>query len=251
MYTKVKTEEEIENMRIAGKMCAEVLLTLKSKIKPGISTQELADIAKIQLENKGGSPAFLGYHEFPDVICISVNDEVVHGIPKKTKLIESGNIVSFDIGVIYKGMIVDNATSVLVDSDDPKKKMLLQTTEESLKAGISVLKNGCKTGDIGQAVQKVLDDKGLGIVRDLVGHGVGHGIHEEPNISNYGKSNMGFVLKSGMTVAIEPMATLGTENIFIDRDKWTVKTTDGSLSAHFEQTVLIKENGYEILTPFF
>ncbi len=250
MYTRIKTKEEINNMRIAGKMCAEVLLTMKSQVKPGISTAHLADIAKNQLESKGGSPAFLGYHEFPDVICISINDEVVHGIPKSTKIIKPGDIVSFDFGVIYNGMVVDNAITVLVESNDKQKKRLLQVTEESLKSGLSVLKDGCKTGDIGYAVQKVLDRENLGIVRDLVGHGVGHAIHEEPNIPNYGSPRTGFELKAGMTVAIEPMATLGKENVFIDQDKWTVKTADRSLSAHFEQTVLIKENGYEVLTPF-
>lgn len=250
MLTKVKTKEEIENMRIAGRMCAEVLAYLKKTVKPGVSTKELANIAEKQLESKGGSPAFLGYQEFPEVICISVNDEVVHGIPKKTKIIKSGDIVSFDFGVIYKGMVVDNAISVLVDSNDSRKKMLVETTRKSLNSGISVLKDGSKTGDIGYAVQKVLENKKLGIVRDLVGHGVGHNIHEEPNIPNYGQPNTGFKLKSGMTVAIEPMATLGKDNVFIDSDKWTVKTNDGSLSAHFEQTVLIKENGFEILTPF-
>ncbi len=250
MYTKIKTKEEIENMRIAGRMCAEVLSTMKSQVRPGVSTSHLADIAKNQLMEKGGSPAFLGYHEFPDVICISVNDEIVHGVPKKTRIIKSGDIVSFDFGVIHKGMIVDNAISVLVDSDDKEKKRLLEITKESLKAGLSVLKEGCTTGDIGHAVETVLNREKLGIVRDLVGHGVGHNIHEEPNIPNYGKQSTGFELKAGMTVAIEPMATLGSEDIFIDHDKWTVKTVDGSLSAHFEQTVLIKKNGYEILTPF-
>jgi methionyl aminopeptidase len=250
MYTKVKTRQEIENLRIAGKMCAEVLLTMKLEVKPGISTKKLADIARKQLENKGGSPAFLGYHEFPDVICISVNDEVVHGIPKTTRIIKAGDIVSFDFGVIHNGMIVDNAISVLVDSNESEKKKLLENTKKSLEAGLSVLKDNCKTGDIGQAIQKVLDKEKLGIVRDLVGHGVGHAIHEEPNIPNYGKANTGFKLKSGMTIAVEPMATLGAESIFVDKDKWTVKTTDRSLSAHFEQTVLIKKDGYEILTPF-
>jgi methionyl aminopeptidase len=174
----------------------------------------------------------------------------VHGIPKRTAIIQSGDIVSFDFGVIYNGMIVDNAISVLVDSDDSEKRKLLKTTEESLAAGLGVLKNGCKTGDIGQAIEKVLNRESLGIVRDLVGHGVGHAIHEDPNIPNYGKSNTGFRLKAGMTIAIEPMATLGTDSVFIDSDKWTVKTADGSLSAHFEQTVLISGEGYEILTPF-
>lgn len=250
MYTRVKTKQEIKNMRIAGTICAEILLEMKHKVKFGMSTKELADFARKQLEDKDASPAFLGYQEFPDVICISVNDEVVHGIPKTDKIIQDGDIVSLDFGVIYKGMIVDNAISVVVGSSSPDKNMLLQATRESLQAGLQVLKEGCQTGDIGAAVQKVLESKKLGIVRDLVGHGVGHEIHEEPNIPNYGKDGSGFKLRSGMTVAIEPMATLGSENVYIDKDKWTVKTTDGSLSAHFEQTVLIKENGYEILTPF-
>ena len=250
MYTKIKTEQEIENMRIAGKMCAEILSALKTTVKAGMSTQALADIARAQLEDKGGSPAFLGYHEFPDVICISVNDEVVHGIPKDSKVIQDGDIVSFDFGVMYEGMIVDNAISVVVGASDPRKDMLIKATRKSLAAGIQVLKNGCKTGDIGQAIQQVLDRNKLGIVRDLVGHGVGHEVHEEPNIPNYGKAGTGFELKTGMTVAIEPMATLGNENIYVDKDRWTVKTVDKSLSAHFEQTVLVKDNGYEILTPF-
>lgn len=250
MYTKIKTSEEIKNMRIAGKICAEVLADLKRTVKPGLSTKDLADMAKQQIEDKGGIPAFLGYQGFPEVICISVNEEVVHGIPKKTKVIKPGDIVSLDLGVAYKKMIVDNAISVLVDSDDPEKKMLIETTRKSLATGIATLKDGCKTGDIGQAIQSVLEDKKLGIVRDLVGHGVGHSIHEEPNIPNYGQAGSGVELKSGMTIAIEPMATLGTDRIFIDNDRWTVKTTDGSLSAHFEQTVLITKNSYEILTPF-
>lgn len=250
MYTKVKTKQEIKDMRIAGKMCAEVLLTMRLEVKPGISTKELANTARKQLENKGGSPAFLGYHEFPDVICISVNDEVVHGIPKTTRIIKAGDVVSFDFGVIYKGLIVDNAISVLVDSNDPEKRRLLENTKKSLEEGLSVLRDSCKTGDIGHAIEKVLNKEKLGIVRDLVGHGVGHAIHEEPNIPNYGKANTGFKLKEGMTIAVEPMATLGTESVFVDQDKWTVKTADKSLSAHFEQTVLIKKDGFEILTPF-
>jgi len=250
MYTKIKTEKEIENMRKAGKICAEALATLRKSVRPGVTTKELADISKKQVLSNGGSLAFLGYQDFPEVICISVNDEVVHGIPDKGRLIAAGDIVSFDLGVIYDGMIVDNAISVLVDSDDHEKNMLINTTKKSLEAGIAVLKDGCRVGDIGFAVQKVLNAKNLGIVRDLVGHGVGHTIHEEPNIPNYGSQSTGFELKAGMTVAIEPMATLGGDDIFIDADKWTVKTTDGSLSAHFEQTVLITKKGYEILTPF-
>jgi methionyl aminopeptidase len=192
----------------------------------------------------------LGYQEFPEAVCISVNEEVVHGIPKKDKLIDSGDIVSFDFGVIYEGMVVDSAISVLVDSNDAKKKKLLDTTRESLAAGISVLKNNCTTGDIGNAVENILKKNNYGIVRDLVGHGVGHSVHEDPNIPNYGKKGTGDQLKKNMTIAIEPMATLGGDAVVIDDDRWTVITQDRSLSAHFEQTVLIKESGYEILTPF-
>lgn len=250
MFTKVKTEKEIEAMRIAGKMCAEVLAYMKEIVKPGMTTKDLADLAETELQKKGGSPAFLGYQEFPEVICISVNDEVVHGIPNKDHVIKSGDIVSFDFGVIYNRMVVDSAISVLVDSNDSQKTKLLNVTRDSLASGIAVLKNRCSTGDIGQAVQAVLDKNGYGIVRDLVGHGVGHSVHEEPNIPNYGKAGDGPKLSSNMTIAIEPMATLGTDRVVIDKDGWTVKTADGSLSAHFEQTVLIKDNGYEILTPF-
>lgn len=250
MYTKIKTNQEIQAMRTGGKMCSEVLAHLKKIVTSGITTKELSDIAAKELSVKGGSPAFLGYQGFPEAICISVNDEVVHGIPKKTKVVKSGDIVSFDFGVIYDGMIVDSATSVLVDSEDADKKSLLVATRESLAAGINVLKHNCRTGDIGSSVEEVLSEGNYGVVKDLVGHGVGHTVHEDPNIPNFGKFGEGPQLKAGMTIAIEPMATMAGEAVYIDKDKWSVRTVDGTLSAHFEQTVLIKQNGYEILTPF-
>ncbi|HEX5455874.1 MAG TPA: type I methionyl aminopeptidase [Candidatus Saccharimonadales bacterium] len=250
MYTQIKTPEEIENMRKAGDICSRVLKMLKDSVGPGKTTKQLADMASEMIRDNGGEPSFLGYKDFPDVICISLNEEVVHGIPDAKRVIHSGDIITFDLGVTYKGMIVDSAVSVLVDSNDKTRKMLLRVTEESLAAGIRQLKDGCFTGDIGAAVEKVLKKNSLGVIRDLVGHGVGHQVHEEPNIPNYGKEGTGPRLRSGMTIAIEPMASLGTEDIYITSDGWTIKTGDDSLSAHFEQTVLLTPDGYEILTPF-
>jgi methionyl aminopeptidase len=248
MFTRVKTAAEIEAMRTAGSIHAQILTDLCQRNLEGMSTKEVADLAAQQIKSMGGKPSFLGYQGFPDVICISVNDEVVHGIPRTDKLLQAGDIVSLDLGVTYDGMVVDGARSVLVASDDAQKQRLLRVTEESLRAGIKQLKNNCTTGDIGAAVQAVLDKQGYGIVRDLVGHGVGHYVHEDPNIPNYGKHGTGSRLKAGMTVAIEPMATLGDHRVTVDPDGWTVRTADGSLAAHFEDTVLITEAGYEVLT---
>ncbi len=249
MYTKVKTDAEIKSMKRAGRICSEILSLLKNTVKADMSTKALADLAAKEIKARGAKPAFLGYKDFPDVICISVNEEVVHGIPGK-RLVQAGDIVSFDLGIAYEGMIVDSALSVIVDLKDKNKLRLLNATEQSLYKGIDRLRDGCRVGDIGNAVEKVLRKSNLGIIRDLVGHGVGHKVHEDPNIPNYGVSGTGPSLRAGMTVAIEPMATLGSEQVYIDSDGWTVKTADGSASAHFEQTVLITDNGYEILTPF-
>ena len=249
MFTKVKKPHEIDAMRESGKMLATVLALLKKEISAGMTTKDLADIAKKELRTLGGQPTFLGYYGFPDVICISVNDEVVHGIPNPDKTIKKGDIVGLDFGVTYKGMITDAAVSVVVDEPiAPRTKELLNTTERSLEAGIQVVCDGVRVGDIGNAIQKILDAHHLGIVRDLVGHGVGHQLHEDPNIPNYGHRGIGPQLHAGMTIAIEPMATLGTHKVYIADDGWTVFTIDHSLSAHFEHTVLITEDGAEILT---
>jgi methionyl aminopeptidase len=250
LYTQIKTPEEIENMKKAGEICSQVLKMLKDSVSPGKTTKQLADKAAEMIRSQGGEPSFLGYKDFPDVICISINEEVVHGIPDKKRIIRSGDIITFDLGVTYRNMIVDSAISVLVDSDDKTRKMLLKVTEESLRAGIKQLKDGCRTGDIGAAVEKVLKRNNLGVIQDLVGHGVGHQVHEEPNIPNYGTAGTGPELRSGMTIAIEPMASLGSKDIYVESDGWTIKTADGSHSAHFEQTVLITPDGYEIITPF-
>lgn len=250
MYTKIKTKHEIESMRISGRICSEVLALLKKTAAPGMSAKDLADIAAKEISRRGGQPSFLGYQGFPDVICISINDEVVHGIPAAHKTIAEGDILSLDLGVTYQGMIVDSAISLLIGPPDKEKLRLIETTKESMNRGLKVLRDGCYTGDVGNAVESALSKAGLGIVRELVGHGVGHHVHEDPNVPNYGAKGSGAQLKAGMTIAVEPMATLGREDVYIDSDGWTVRTRDGSLSAHFEQTVLITSGGHEVLTPF-
>lgn len=249
MMTRIKTEQEIKAMRHSGAILATTLQTLKKQIKAGMTTQDLDDIARQELERLGGKAAFLGYQGFPGVLCVSVNNEVVHGIPSTERVLKDGDLVGLDFGVRYKGMITDGAISVIVGkSGDSRVKELLTTTERSLEAGIAVLHDGVQVGDIAEAIQTVLDKKGYGIVRDLVGHGVGDELHEEPNIPNFGKAGTGPVLQAGMTIAIEPMATLGGYTVFVDADEWTIKTRDGSWAAHFEHTVLVTETGFEILT---
>ncbi len=247
MFTKVKTQQEINDMRTSGQMLAQVLVYLKPQVVVGVTTKELADLAAAELKKLGGKPAFLGYGGFPDVICISRNEEVVHGIPGK-EVVQDGDLVSLDFGVNYNGMITDAAITVIAGESTGAKRRLLKGTEEAMLAGIAVVKDGVKTGDIGAAVEKVMLQYGFGIVRDLVGHGVGHEVHEEPDVPNYGVAGTGSKLSAGMTIALEPMSTLGSERVVMDSDGWTIKTYDNSLSAHFEHTILILEDSAEILT---
>jgi methionyl aminopeptidase len=247
VFTKVKTEQEIIWMRESGQMLATVLEASAAYVKVGMTTKDVADFAATEIKKLGAIPAFLGQYGFPDVMCISMNDEVVHGIPSKY-VIKDGDIISMDFGVKHNGMITDAARSVIVGTANKAKHRLIDATLASLDAGIAVVKDGVHVGDISAAVQAVLADNGLGIVRDLVGHGVGHQLHEDPNIPNYGKAGTGPQLKAGMTIAIEPMATLGAHKVFTADDGWTIVTSDGSLAGHFEDTVLITQTGYEILT---
>lgn len=236
-------------MRESGRMLATVLQALKPKVVPGISTQELNDIAARELQKLGGEPAFKGYQGFPAVICISVNEQIVHGLPNKEKFIQDGDIVGLDFGVKYKGMITDSAISVIAGTPKHQSHVeLLKRTEESMHRGISVVQDRVRTGDIGEAIERYLKQFNYGIVRDMVGHGVGHQVHEDPNIPNYGRAGTGPWLSKGMTIAIEPMVTLGGEAVVLAPDGWTILTRDGSWSAHFEHTVLIAENGSEIIT---
>ncbi|HVX23840.1 MAG TPA: type I methionyl aminopeptidase [Candidatus Saccharimonadales bacterium] len=249
MMTKVKTHTELAAMREAGAMLAQVLELLERELTPGQSTKDLSDIAARELDKLGGQPSFKGYQGFPDIICISVNDEVVHGIPNKERIIQDGDIVSLDFGVTVRGMITDSAMSVIAGR--PKQKghiELVKNTAEALQVGINELHDQVRTGDIGSAIETFLKNHRYGIVRDLVGHGVGHELHEDPNIPNYGRPNTGPWLQAGMTIAIEPMVTLGTDHVYLMPDGWTIKTADGSMAAHFEHSILITEDGAEIIT---
>jgi len=248
MHTRIKTQSEISAMRESGRMLASVLSKLSQDIVIGMSTKELAEIAKNELKLLGGQPTFLGYNGFPDVLCVSVNDEVVHGIPRADHIINDGDVVSLDFGVTYKGMITDSAISVIVGAPTKEAEKLVDATERALTTGIFEIQGTTQIGNVSASIQAVLEKEGYGIVRDLVGHGVGHELHEEPNIANYGKKGMGTFLEPGMTVAIEPMATLGDYRVKTDPDDWTIRTCDGSLAAHFEHTILVTEEGAEILT---
>ena len=249
MKTRIKTSKELDDMQISGQMLATVLNLLHQHVSEGMSTLEIADLARNELKKLGGQPTFLGYLGFPDVICISINNQVVHGIPSNQCIVHNGDIVSLDFGVTYNQMITDGAISFILDQ--PLKKnhqLLVDRTKNSLLEGISQLKNNVRVGDISHAIEKYLGQFGYGIVKDLVGHGVGHHLHEEPNIPNYGYAHQGPVLKTGMTIAIEPMVTLGTDRVAMLEDGWTIVTEDDSLAAHFEHTVLILDNSFEILT---
>ncbi|MFZ1323960.1 MAG: type I methionyl aminopeptidase [Candidatus Saccharimonadales bacterium] len=252
MFTQIKTAQEIEAMRTSGAMLAAILELVESSARAGMTTKDLAVIAADELKRLGGKPSFLGYAgatPFPDVICISLNDEVVHGIPSANQSLRAGDLVSIDFGVTYDGMVTDAARSFILGNEAKAQvKKLVRDTEAAMYAGIEALHDGVRVGDIASAVQKVLVKGGYGIVRDLVGHGVGHQLHEEPDIPNYGFAGSGPVLKAGMTIAIEPMATLGTHAVTVDDDHWTIRTADGSLAAHFENTILITGRGFEILT---
>lgn len=250
-FTRIKTESEIEIMRQGGKILAEIVNQAERLVRPGVSTKELADFMAYQAKSKGATPALKGFMGYPETACISINDEVVHGLPSKNKRLKEGDLVSLDFTIKYQGLIVDTSRTVYVGDHSTMPndiKRLLSGTKQALEAGISAIKGPTKVGDVANAIQTVLDTKKLGIVRDLVGHGLGDEVHEGPNIPNYGHKGTGPLLKPGMTVAIEPMATLGDWRVNILNDNWTVVTRDGSLAAHFEHTVLITDKGVEILT---
>lgn len=247
MMTRVKTEAEIAAMRESGRMLASVLELLKNKTEPGITPKQMARLAAEELQHLGGEPAFKGFQGYPDVICISVNNQVQHSIPTDIPLRES-DIVNYDFGVRYRGMITDAGITVGVGSIREDATRLIKGTAAALEAGIAVVKGGCHVGDISAAIEQVLKAHRLGIVEELVGHGVGHFLHEEPNIPNLGKAGTGPVLEAGMTIAIEPIANLGKPGIVGDRDGWTLWSADSSWSAQFEHTVLVTDSGPEILT---
>lgn len=243
-----KTETELAAMRISGKMLAAILQLIKKEAKAGMTPKDISALAAAELIRLGGKPSFKGFEGFPDIICISTNNEVQHSIPNDRPF-EAGDIVNFDFGVTYEGMVTDAGLSLCIGSQPDKAgKRLLEGTERALYAGIDQVKDGARVGDISAAVEKVLRAYDLGIVRELVGHGVGHELHEDPEIPNYGAAGTGPTLKAGMTVAIEPITTLGSPRIFSAHDGWTLLTADGSRSAQFEHTILVTKTGHEILT---
>lgn len=243
----LKTEKEIELMKQAGHINYLCHQLLASKIRPGITTKELDKIAYDFIIENGGRPSFLNYEGFPASICVSINDEVVHGIPDD-RVLENGDIISIDIGVIYKGYHSDSANTYGVGTISDKKAYLIEHTKKSLYEGLKAVKDGARIGDIGNAIETYAHQHRLGVVRELVGHGVGKHLHEKPDVPNYGHPNTGMVLKAGMTLAIEPMLNLGSRNIYLLDNDWTIVTADGKPSAHFEHTVLVTEDGYIILT---
>jgi len=248
MSLTLKSPAQIDAMRTGGQILAKVLMTLKSEVKSGMTPKDMSKIAKAELKRLGGKPAFLGYQGFPDIICISVNDQVQHSIPSNIPLVD-GDIVNFDFGVLYQGMITDGGITVCVGGQpDKDQQRLINGTEEALARGLAQVRDGCRVGDISAAIESVLKKYNLGIVRELVGHGVGYAVHEEPEIPNYGRRGHGPTLRSGMTIAIEPIANLGGDAIVHDKDGWTLWTKDGSHSAQFEHTVVVTKSGYEILT---
>ena len=243
----IKSDREIEFMRKAGEIVGNTHHYLEKFIKPGITTKELDTLANDFIIKSGATPSFKNLYGFPGTICISINEEVVHGIPSNRKL-KNGDIVTLDIGACYKGYHGDSAWTYPVGKISPEKEALLKETEESLFAGLSVIKEGTRIGDIGYAVSEVANKYNLGVVKEWVGHGVGNQVHEDPDVPNYGKKGTGPILKEGMTIAVEPMLNMGTADIYQLDDDWTIVTADDLPSAHFEHTILVTKSGYEILT---
>ena len=243
----IKTPKEIEKMRLACKAASEILERTSLLVRPGISTREVDQTAAGFMEEAGVKSAFLGYRKFPGNICISVNEEVVHGIGGSRK-IQYGDIVKLDIGVIREGWVGDTATTVAVGAIDPHTQRLLQVTEDTLQLAITHATEGTRLGDLCSAIEEEVVRNGYSVVREFVGHGVGRKLHEEPQVPNYGKRGSGPKLKAGMVLAIEPMVNMGAAAIQVLSDKWTVVTSDGKPSAHFEHTVLITRGQPEILT---
>jgi methionyl aminopeptidase len=250
----IKTESEIAAMRESGRMLATVLELMRKKATAGMSPKDMAALAKKELKALGGEAPFLGFHghpsaiPYPDVICISVNNQVQHTIPDDRPFV-AGDIVNFDFGVTYKGMITDAGITVAIDGvTTPDTARLLKGTERALHDAISMIHQGVHVGDVSATIERTLRKHGLGIVRELVGHGVGYELHEEPEIPNYGRAGSGPVLKAGMTIAVEPITTLGHPAIVEGPDHWALYTADGSWSAQFEHTLLVTNSGCEILT---
>ncbi len=244
----VRDRRELALMREAGRVVALVLEALSAHVQPGVSTADLNDIADDLIRCHGARPTFLGYRGFPASVCISINDEVVHGVPRPDVFLKEGDIVSIDVGATYQGWVADAGRTYPVGRISRQAQALIETTRGALLAGIEQARAGRRLGDISAAIQRHVEDRRFTILRELTGHGIGREMHEEPEILNYGHPGVGLRLKPGMTLALEPMVSAGGWRIRLDNDGWTVRTLDGSLSAHFEHTIAITDGPAEILT---
>ena len=235
-------------MRRASRVVAEVLLQLKSRVKPGVSTAELDRFAEQRVREMGAVPAFLGYRGYPATLCVSINDEIVHGIPSPRRVIREGDIVSLDMGAVCDGFYGDAAVTVAAGEISGPARKLMDVTSKSLEMALFEVRAGARLGDVSHAVEKCALENGMSVVREFTGHGIGRHLHEEPSIPNFGKGGSGPVLKAGMTLAIEPMLCLGKADVVIKNDGWTAVSADGSLAAHYEHTVAVTEDGCDILS---
>ena len=244
----IKSDDEIKLMRIANGIVRDLLEYLEEKVKPGISTASLDKLAYEFITKRGAKPSFLGYDGFPASICTSVDDAVVHGIPSEDQILEEGQIIGIDVGAYINGFHGDAARTVAVGKISPEKQRLIDVTRESFFKGVAVLKDGVRLGDLSAAIQRHAESNGYSVVRELVGHGIGKKMHEDPSVPNYGIAGHGVKLKRNMTIAVEPMINAGKRDIYVEDDGWTIRTLDGKPSAHYENTLLITEEGCEILT---
>jgi methionyl aminopeptidase len=242
-----KSEQEIEAMARADRVVADTLALIGESLRPGVTTQELDELAEEHIRSQGGAPTFKGYHGFPASICTSPNSMVVHGIPGEYR-VEDGDLLSVDVGVTLDGFVADSAYTFSVGTISDETQRLLDVGQAALEAGISEARPGNHVGDISAAVQRTVEEAGFSVVKSLVGHGVGRSMHEEPQIPNWGEPGRGPLLESGMTLAIEPMINAGSAEVFVADDRWSISTDDGSLSAHFEHTVAVTDAGPRILT---
>lgn len=243
----IKSEREVALMREAGRIVARVLETLKAEVRPGIRTDELDAIAVREVTRMGAIASFKGYRGYPASICVSINDEIVHGIPDERAL-QDGDVVSVDFGAIYNGFQGDAAVTVGVGSVDPKAVVLMRATEGALYAGIDAARAGARLGDVSSAIQQYVESRGFSVIREYTGHGIGREMHEDPQVPNFGTRGQGTVLKRGMALALEPMVTNGDWRTRVGSNHWTVSTTDGSLAAHFEHSIAITDGAAEVLT---
>ena len=245
---QLKNSAQISAMMEAGRITGEALLIAREHVREGVSTKELDTLIRNYIEKCGAKPSFLGYSGFPASACISINDEVIHGIPSKKRILQEGDIVKIDVGAFYKGFHGDSARTIAVGSISDEAARLIKVTRDSFFAGVAAVKNGNRMGDVGSAIQNCVEGVGFSVVKRYIGHGVGHELHESPDVPNFGTAGRGVRLSTGMTLAIEPMVNVGSEEVFEMPDGWTVKTRDGSLSAHYENTIALTSEGVIITT---